>query len=214
MREQSFVSQQVTLIFLSMALIAALAEFQKIPKHSLHWIAFFYFVANNIRYFYGDMRWAELDTDLRKDNPGVERAVDVHFYVLTRLLVVLQALQIYDLQRFLWMLAAAQFVGAIYLLISIKLIYDAAKDQNQTLMKIQWDWFWFNIVELGTTLTGCFVLMLRQDLAQMFPSLASVDLYSWTLGIVFLILFLIHLFDWTMHQEFLFGSPRKNLNQA
>jgi hypothetical protein len=107
------------------------------------------------------------------------------------------------------MLAAAQFVGAIYLLISINLIYEPSKDRDKTLMKIQWHWFWFNIVELTATLIGCFVLMARQDLAHMLPSLGSVDIYSWTLGIVFLILFLIHLFDWTMHQEFLFGSPER-----
>jgi hypothetical protein len=207
MREETFVSQQVTLIFLSMALVAALSEFQKIPKHTLHWVAFLYFVANNIRYFYGDMRWSESDSTLRKDNPGVERAVDVHFYVITRLLVVLQALQINDLQHFLWMLAAAQFVGAIYLVISMNLIYDLSKDQK--LRKVQWHWFWFNVAELATTLVGSLILMAREDICRILPSLGVVDLYAWAVGLVFLILFLIQLLDWTMHQEFLFGTSSK-----
>lgn len=208
--QQAVVSQQVSIIFLSMALVAALSELQKSPKTVFHWLAFVYFTANNIRYFYGDMRWSELDINLRRDGLGVERALDIHLYVITRLLIVMQALQISNLQNFLWMLMAAQFVGEIYLAFSINLIYDSGKDVGPVkLIPIQWHWFSFNITEMVITGIAAFILKTQSDLQQKFPSLNEIDLYSWTLAIAFTLLFLVQIFDWIMHQEFLFGRSRR-----
>lgn len=198
--------QQISTIFLSMALIAIITEFSKCQQTIFHWIAFIYFILNNIRYLYGDIRWCEVEGTIRKDSLGVERAIDVHLYIITRLLIVVLALQIKSLNCFMWVFCGGQLFGAIYLLFSAKTIFDKEKDDgDQKLFPIIYHWLCYNLLEVFVAFITALILTTEKDLYLLLPSLKSIDLYTWTLSVSFSLLFFIQITDWIMHHKFLFN---------
>jgi len=201
---------QITTIFLSMALVTAIRQFASSQQTIFHWLILFYFILNNIRYFYGDIKFSECDNNIKKDVLGFEQVIDVHLYVITRFLIVVLALFIDNIEKFLWIFAGSQIVGVLYLFFTIVVLLDPTKDTNEPKkIPILWHWLWFNVAEIALAVVMVLLLTMESDLKVQFKSLTSVVFKNWVLGIGFGLLFFIQIIDWALHQKFLFAPSKR-----